>query len=217
MANNFIKQLIPLVDAIAGTFGENCEVVLHDLSKPHQSIIKIANGHITNRKVGDPLTDLGLSLLEKQKTENNTSLIGYRTKTKKEIELKSTTIFFKNNKGKFIGALCININIQPYIAIKMLFEELCRTHSKINGGSEKESPERFEPNVDNLINELIEQSVKKIDKPLAHMGKDDKLKIIRDLKEKGLFLIKGSAKRVSKELGVSLAAIYKYLEEIREV
>ncbi len=63
MANNYIKHLLPLVDAIAGTFGKNCEVVLHDLRKPHQSIIKIANGHITNRKVGDPLTDLVLSFV----------------------------------------------------------------------------------------------------------------------------------------------------------
>jgi predicted transcriptional regulator YheO len=49
------------------------------------------------------------------------------------------------------------------------------------------------------------------------MRKEDKLQIIRDLKENGLFLIKGSAKRVSQELNVSLATIYKYLEEIQEM
>jgi predicted transcriptional regulator YheO len=46
------------------------------------------------------------------------------------------------------------------------------------------------------------------------MEKEDKLRIISDLKERGLFLIKGAAKRVSKELNVSLPTIYKYLEEI---
>jgi predicted transcriptional regulator YheO len=49
------------------------------------------------------------------------------------------------------------------------------------------------------------------------MGKEDKLNIIKDLKEKGVFLIKESAKRVSKELNVSLATIYKYLEEIQKI
>jgi predicted transcriptional regulator YheO len=68
-----------------------------------------------------------------------------------------------------------------------------------------------------LINELLKQSIKKIGKPIVHMRKEDKLQIIRDLKENGLFLIKGSAKRVSQELNVSLATIYKYLEEIHEV
>jgi hypothetical protein len=37
--------------------------------------------------------------------------------------------------------------------------------------------------------------------------------MIRDLKERGLFPIRGSVKRVSKELNVSLPTIYKYLEE----
>jgi predicted transcriptional regulator YheO len=216
MANNYIKHLIPLVDAIAGTFGKNCEVVLHDLRKPNQSIIKIANGHITNRKAGDPLTDLGLSLVEKQKIENS-SLIGYKTKTKKGAELKSTTVFFKDSRGKPIGALCINIDVRPYIGVKNLLEELCTTSTAISGGNEKESPEKFESNVDNLINELIEQGIRGINKPLTRMEKDEKLQIIHDLKGKGLFLIKGSAKRVSKELNVSLATIYKYLEEIQEV
>jgi predicted transcriptional regulator YheO len=159
---------------------------------------------------------LGLSLVEKQKIQNN-SLIGYKTKTKKGAELKSTTVFFNNSRGKSIGALCINIDVRPYIAVKNLLEELSATSIAINGGNEKESPEKFESNVDNLINELVEQGIRGIGKPLTQMGKDEKLQIIQDLKGKGLFLIKGSVKRVSKELNVSLATIYKYLEEIQEV
>ncbi len=46
------------------------------------------------------------------------------------------------------------------------------------------------------------------------MSKDDKLQIMRELKESGFFLIKGSVKRLSREWGVSLPTIYKYLEEI---
>ena len=51
----------------------------------------------------------------------------------------------------------------------------------------------------------------------SYMDKQDKLLIIKILKEKGLFLIKGAAKRVSNELNVSLSTIYKYLEEIEEI
>jgi len=47
MVNKYIEPFLPLVDALAETFGKNCEVVLHDFSKPDQSIIKIANGHLT--------------------------------------------------------------------------------------------------------------------------------------------------------------------------
>jgi predicted transcriptional regulator YheO len=75
--------------------------------------------------------------------------------------------------------------------------------------------EKFEPSIESLINEQLEQSVKKIGKPVVHMRKADKLQVVKNLKENGLFLIKGAAKRISQSLGVSLPTIYKYLEETR--
>ena len=215
MANRYLEQFFPLVDAIAETFGKNCEVVLHDLSKPEKSIIKVANGHVTGRTVGGPITDLGLLLFEREKkSKKNKPLVGYHAKTKKGAELKSTTVFIRNNKGKVLGCLCINIDITPYRSAQNILEEICKTSIFSDMDRELESPEKFESSIDALINELLNQSIKKIGKPLGYMAKEDKLRIIRDLKEKGLFLIKGGAKRVSSELNVSLPTIYKYLEEI---
>ena len=211
-----LKLFMPLVDALAETFGKNCEVVLHDFSKPHKSIIKIANGYITGRGVGGPATDLILSYVENRGHKND-SLVGYRTKTKKGAELKSTTVFIRDDKDKIVGALCINIDITPYVSTKNVLEELCLMPNAQTLGAEKQTHEKFESSVDNVINELLEHSISKVGKPTVHMAKEDKLRIIRDLKEKGLFLIKGSAKRVSQELNVSLATIYKYLEEIQEI
>ena len=119
MTNNILLQLMPLVDSIAETFGKNCEVVLHDLSDPSKSIIKIANGHITGRDVGVPLSDLGLLLFEKVKHDKNSNyFVGYRTKTKKGLDLKSTTVFIRNSRGKVIGSLCINIDITSHLLLK---------------------------------------------------------------------------------------------------
>jgi predicted transcriptional regulator YheO len=59
-----VKSLIPIVKAISATFGKNCEVVLHDFSGLQHSIILIENGHVTGRKVGDPITDFALASLK---------------------------------------------------------------------------------------------------------------------------------------------------------
>lgn len=213
MANKYLEPFYPLVDAIAESFGKNCEVVLHDLSKPDHSIIKIANGHVTGREVGGPVTDLVLSMMRKNKLRNN-CLVGYRANTKKGKELKSTTVFIRNGKGKILGALCINIDMTPYLFMKNVLEGLCSTSPLKFGEGGQEFPEKFESSIDALIDELVEQSMKNIGKPVGTMGREDKLQVVRSLKEKGLFLIKGSAKRVAQELTVSLATIYKYLEEI---
>ena len=67
MINPIIKKYEPLVDLLADLFGSNCEVVLHDIKNPERSIVKIRNGHITSRKRGGPITDLGLKIIKDNK------------------------------------------------------------------------------------------------------------------------------------------------------
>ena len=43
------------MDAMAGTLSANQEVVLHNLTTPEHSIIKIINGHVSGRGNGDHL------------------------------------------------------------------------------------------------------------------------------------------------------------------
>ena len=52
MTLDFLKQL---AKGIAQQFGNDCEVVVHDLTSnnPDSSIVAIENGHVTSRKLGD--------------------------------------------------------------------------------------------------------------------------------------------------------------------
>lgn len=213
MAQENLKFLIPIIDALAETFGKNCEVVLHDLRNPEHSIIKIANNHLTGRELGSPATDFVLSLLNKKDLEKD-YFVGYPTKSKMGSELKSTTVFIRNAKNKIIGALCINIDLTPYRSLRSLLDEICFFSP---GQKEKPSQEQFAPNTNMLISDALGQSIRKIGKPVDNMGKQEKLRLISELKKNGIFLIRGAARRVSRELGVSLPTIYKYLEEINEV
>jgi len=213
--NKTIKQFIPWVDVIAETFGSNCEVVLHDLHNLDRAIVKIANGHITGRQIGAPITDMGLRLFEEdKKNKKGTAVIGYRTKTKGGRELKSTTIFIRDKKGNAVGFLCINIDLTPYLTTKNLIDQICQTISPDNAKAENEYPEKFISDVDSLMGQLIEKAMNNFNKPVISMTKEDKLQVMRDLKKSGFYLIKGSVKRLSGEWGVSLPTIYKYLEEI---
>lgn len=48
---------------LGAALGKDCEVVLHDLRYPDESVIAIANGDISSRKVGAPATDFILKLM----------------------------------------------------------------------------------------------------------------------------------------------------------
>jgi predicted transcriptional regulator YheO len=217
MADKCIELLIPLVEGIARAFGENCEVVLHDLSNPSKSILKIANGHITGRDIGVPLTDLGLQLYEQikdgKKGPEGDLFVGYRTKTEQGRDLKSTTIFIRNSRGKLVGSLCINIDITSYLLTRNILDNLCKTADHEFEDQEKGSPEKFHQNLDTLIQDLLEGSIRKIGKPVIFMTREEKNQVVRDLKERGFFLIKGSLKKLTKAIGLSSPTIYKYMED----
>lgn len=214
--NKCIKPFIPFIDVLAETLGKHCEVVLHDLRNLDKSIVKIANGHITGRQIGAPITDKGLRLLEedKKKGKRNPAVIGYRTRTKDGRELKSTTMFIRDKKGNAVGCLCINIDLTPYLTTKSLIDQVCQTVSPGNVEVANDSTEKFVTDVDSLIAQLIEKAMNTANKPLIAMSKEDKLQIMRELKKNGFFLIKGSVKRLSGEWGVSIPTIYKYIEEL---
>jgi hypothetical protein len=59
-----LTALIPVVEALGKTFGRYTEVVLHDISDPEHSIIAIANGEVTGRKVRGPMTEVGLRMIK---------------------------------------------------------------------------------------------------------------------------------------------------------
>lgn len=61
---HLIASFEPAVEALAALFGAGCEVVLHAFDTLDASVIKIANGHITGRREGAPVTDFALNRLQ---------------------------------------------------------------------------------------------------------------------------------------------------------
>ena len=95
--DNF-EMLLAVMKGIAGQFGDNCEVVLHDHSKGlESSIVAIINGHVTKRKVGDPSSNLGLEVL--RGTDVDGDKYNYFTQTKDGKMLRSTSIYLRDETG----------------------------------------------------------------------------------------------------------------------
>ena len=61
-----LERYIPMVTFISEICGKNYEVILHDVSDPENSVISIFNGHLSGRKVGDPMTELARNLVRDQ-------------------------------------------------------------------------------------------------------------------------------------------------------
>jgi len=211
--NPFLKHFFPVVDFIADLFGSNCEVVLHDILDLENSIIKIRNGHVTGRKVGDSMTDVGLEMIKE--ADNGLTILGnYNPRTITGKLLKSNAINIRDSNNKHIGVLCINLDISKLAQISQTIQDFYKTYDKKES---KVKEEYFGTDIWSIIHEIIEKVVNKKGKEIHNLTKEDRLEIINELDKKGIFLIKGAMLQVSKALGISTPSLYKYLEETRFV
>lgn len=211
------RSLIPVVEAIAETFGNNCEALLHDFSDPNHSIIKIENGHITGREVGDPMTNFALTVLQNNGfgKDKRDKITNYMSKTKDGKILKSSSVVIRDSHHKIIGSLCINFNLTEQLFFKKFINEFCKTQELDKEGPGKESDEKFLDNVYEVLANIIQEAKNEIGKPISIMQKEDKLKVVKIINEKGAFLIKGSIDKIAEELNVSRYTVYNYLEEVK--
>ena len=196
---------IQLAKGITGHFGENCEVVIHDLTMDEEhTIIYIENGHVTGRRVGDGPSHVVLEARNK-KPEELKDRVGYLTQTEDGRMLKSTTIYIRDNDDKVIGIFAINYDISNFMMLDYALKSLIGTR-------DDEKPEMITKGVSGLLNDLIEQSVRLVNKPVAQMNREDKIRAIRYLQDKGAFLITKSGDKVSKYFGISKFTLYNYID-----
>lgn len=205
-----LDLLKTVLKGIAMQFGERCEVVLHDWSRPYDStIVAIENGHVTGRKVGDPGTNFGLEILRGSSAGDDPHKYNYITQTKDGRMLRSTSMYIKNKSGQPIGAICINLDISDL----MLAEQTIRSFTSPGSQQMKES---FVSNVNDLLDILIQEVQEQIGKPVKFMDKSDKVLAIKLLDRKGAFLIKKAGEKISEHLNISKYTLYSYLEESKD-
>ena len=206
-----LQFLFQLAKGISRQFGPNCEVVVHDLDSndPNSSIVAIENGPVTGRKVGDGPSHVVLEALRSGR-ENLTDHLSYLTRTKDGKILKSSTIYVRDDDGEAIGIFAINYDITLMLAMEENLKQFTATDQ------DQREPERISRNVGDLLDELIEQSVKIVGKPVALMTKEDKVKAIQFLNETGAFLITKSGDKVCRFFGISKYTLYSYIDEAKE-
>ena len=217
--DNFLDNMKLMVNPIANIFGKNCEVVLHDLRDLQRSIVAIANGHVTGRKlggpvIGGPLDDESLKPLLEQK-DTRSILSSYSTRSIYSHRLKSTTIIFRNSKGKPVAALAINLDLSEFDKANELLNEISKTNGEIHQKTtQTEQHESQGDDMATLIRGIIEDAISGMQKPIHLAEKEDKIKAVKTMYERGLFLMKGSVTHVAMALNVSRFTIYNYLKEI---
>lgn len=219
----YLERFFPIASFIAAIIGPKCEVVVHDISDPEHSIVHIENGHISGRKVGDASTDLVLKILKSEAYHEEQYIANYRASGKMGQSFRSSTYFIKNDQNKLVGLLCLNIDVthmevaaewvqhilqggpNPYVA--PVIEQATK--------EEKQATEYLQGNADDLLQHMVSSVTSRLKISPERLSSQEKIEVVRELNELGVFLLKGGVSQVANSLSISEPTVYRYLQKLK--
>jgi predicted transcriptional regulator YheO len=203
------QQIKPILESIATGitrhFGSRCEVAVHDTTHGiADTIAIIENGHVTGRKLGDSASETVLEALKNKDIEDR---FGYIINSRDGKMLKSSTVNVRNAAGEVIAIICLNYDISDFALASRSLNEFLAVDAELP------SPSAIPDNVNDLLDQLIEESHRHVGKPISAMTREEKADAIRYLDRKGALLIKKSSERICEYYGISKYTLYNYLGE----
>ena len=221
-SNALLRQYVKLTEFLGAALGPDYEVALHDLTDKDRSIIAIANGYISGREVGAPLTNMALGVLKDESYEWQDYRLHYSGVSVTGNLLRSSTMFIKEG-GKLIGMLCINFDDSRYQAFAREVLTLCHPNQFFQALTQPEEvpadalrPETFRNSTEAVTQDAIAHELERLGVPADRLTSEERLRIIAALDASGIFLLKGAVKDVAACLGCSQASVYRYLSQIKK-
>lgn len=196
-----LEQLKQVAEGLAKTFAPFCEVVVHDLLDPTHAVLAIHN-NLSGREVGHPATELGLARIMDAEFEQ--VIANYPNNFVDGRQVKSTSIGIKDSEGRYIAALCMNIDLTVFQGFQGMLKQFVdlQVDAPVN--------ETFDPAGADAIRARIDQFAARLATTPRALKTEDRRVLVKELKSAGLLELRRSMEIVGAHLGVSRASVYSY-------
>lgn len=209
------EDLMPLVEFLGQALGPSVEVVLHDLTEPDSSIVAIANGSISGRSVGGPVTDLALRILKQGAASSAPAVLNYQGRNGNGRICRSSSYFLRNDSGVPVAVLCINCDLTDVIAARDLLTNAFIGDQPPANDAPAAVRENLQGNLDDLMQSMLDDALARHAVEPQRLSSDERFALVEELNDDGLFLLKGGVSTAAHRLAVSEPTIYRYLAKIK--
>jgi predicted transcriptional regulator YheO len=194
-----LDQISQIAAGVAETFAPFCEVVVHDLLDPRHAVLAIHN-NLSGRETGHPATELGLARIAD--SEYPQVIANYANQFSDGRAAKSTSIGVRDSSGKYIAALCMNIDLTLFRGLQSAFAQFVRVDT------DAAVTETLDPVGGNLLRARIDAFAAKLATTPRALKTEDRRTLLRELKESGAMEIRRAMELTAQYLGVSRATVY---------
>lgn len=196
---SLLKQVSEIAAGLAETFAPFCEVVVHDLLDPKHAVLAIHN-NLSGRTVGDPATELGLARIAEP--EYPQVIANYSNQFSDGRPAKSTSVGIKDSSGRYIAALCMNIDLTLFRGLQSAVGQFVRVDV------DSAIKESLDPAGADLIRSRIDQFAGRLATTPRALKTEDRRALLRELKDSGVMEIRRGMEVTAQYLGVSRATVY---------
>ena len=130
MEKELKRHYMLIVDFLGHILGPDYEIALHELNDDSNEIIAIANGELTGRHLGSPLSNKMLEYVAGNLYETQNYVLNFESVSATGKTMCSNSMFIKGRSGELAGLLCINFDASRY-------EELARRVMDLCGGNQR--------------------------------------------------------------------------------
>lgn len=203
-----------MVHFLGGCLDANTEIVLYSLDNIKSSIIAIHNGHISGRKIGDPLSNFAISKMKDKGKDGPPYYLNYLGLSKDNTPLRSSSYFILDKSGIPRGVLTINIDVTKYQKAAELLNQLAFLPGVENIAGDNSDVDRLQSTPKDLIMDIIYDVTGNKEIETTRLTMDEKLEVVKRLNLENFFLMKGAVSQIASVLDTSEASIYRYLSKV---
>lgn len=214
------EPLANILPFLKEALGPDTEILICDT----KNVLYAANPITDRMKPGSKLGDMERSFLDEETYKTQDAVINYRALLPSRERLRGSTYFLKNSDGSLAGFLTINIRVERLLYARDVLDAFINTGALSNvnfsaaKGGASHSPNllnRYDGvtvMVEDIIHAVIEEYLTNFGTPADRLTATERQKIVQELDQRGVFLVKGSISEVAQRLGCSEVTIYRYLQ-----
>ena len=227
MTEQLLLHYTRLVEFLGHVLGPDYEIILHEILPEQSRVAAIANGGISGRDVGAPITNAALRMIMQKQYESNNYIINYTGQLSNGKTLRSSTMFIKDG-GKLVGLLCVNFDDSRFHEVSDTILRLVHPDDFVHRhyfpddapAKQPAAPqqaaaqpaEHFQSDMNGLMEDLFATVTRDAGVPLRRLTQAERAEIVARLYEQGMFELRGAVQFTVEKLGCSQASVYRYIK-----
>ncbi|NYI04717.1 helix-turn-helix transcriptional regulator [Allostreptomyces psammosilenae] len=197
-----VRAWSPACRAVAALLGPYAEVVLHDARR---DVVLAVWNPMTARRPGDPSL---LGELDRLEAAGGDVHGPYEKLLADGRRLSSVSAVLRDGDGEPAAVMCVNLDRTP-------LERAAAVLTAFAAPSAPRPEPLFEQDWTERVHEIVGSFVRARGRAVERLGRDDRLAVLRELDQAGVFAMRRAVPVVAGALRTSRSTVYALLAELR--